>query len=139
MKWAGSAGTRKERRILSSGELKSMSDDGLVEIGSHGENHVVLAAQSADAQWREISRSKRDLEEAVGRQIQSFSYPYGAMGDVGKEAILLAKQAGYSVACSTHPGPVRPRSDRFWLPRLLVRDWDGDEFARRLRNAFTDD
>jgi peptidoglycan/xylan/chitin deacetylase (PgdA/CDA1 family) len=113
-----------------------LSEDRLVEIGAHGVSHLLLASQPADVQWREISESKRHLEGILGRPVTSFAYPYGGSAHVGEETIHLVQQAGFELGCANVAASVTRRSELFWLPRYLVRDWDGYEFARRLEKAF---
>lgn len=127
---------RPQRRALNAGELKMLSEDGLVEIGAHGISHLVLSAQPVEVQWREISESKRFLEDILGRAVTSFSYPYGGSKDVSEETIGLVQEAGFTLACANFAAPVIRRSELFWLPRYLVRDWNREEFAKRLRGAF---
>ena len=44
------------------------------------------------------------------------------------------KGCGFAWACSTEPSPVRRRGfDRYALPRIPVRDWDGDRFEQALQ------
>jgi hypothetical protein len=48
----------------------------------------------------------------------------------------MVREAGFSLACSNFAGVVGPRSSAYELPRFVVRDWDGDEFGKRLRSWF---
>ena len=48
----------------------------------------------------------------------------------------MVKDAGFKLACANIPGTIVPRSEQFFLLRYLVRDWDGDEFAKQIRVAF---
>ena len=45
----------------------------------------------------------------------------------------VRKAAGFESACTTFDDVVRPAADPFQLPRMLVRDWDGERFSRELR------
>jgi len=133
-RWAEvSRNGRPDYLALDSDELKMLGNDGLVEIGSHTMTHPVLSEQATDIQQTEIIQSKQYLEEILGRRVDVFSYPYGGAADVGDDTIQLVREAGYKVACANFAAAVTSRSDPYWLPRFLVRDWDGDEFARRLR------
>ena len=111
-----------------------MADDGLIEVGAHTVTHPVLSALPIEAQNAEVQQSKSDLEEVLGRPVTSFAYPFGSAADYTEETIAAARRAGFLRACSNFPGVVGPDTDRFQLPRFLVRDWDGDEFDRRLRD-----
>lgn len=134
--WAScSTDARSDRRAFSSDELRSLNGDGLIEVGAHGANHLVLASQPCEAQQYEIAESKQRLETIIGQPVSSFSYPYGGSDDVSDHTKALVKEAGFERACANVPGPVTPRSDLFWLPRILIRDWNGEEFADRLRRA----
>ena len=134
--WASSTGGRDDRRVMSSAELGSWRDSGQLEVGSHGVHHLLFATQPPDVQRREIDASKKRLQEILDRPVETFAYPYGGQRDIGVDSPSLVREAAYSLACSNVPGIATPGSDPFWLPRHLVRDWDGDEFARRLRLAF---
>ena len=50
----------------------------------------------------------------------------------GRDSVKLVRDAGYAAACSLKPA-VRLGSGLYELPRLIVRDWDGDELIRRIR------
>jgi len=136
-RWAGSpVDGRLGYRGLDPDELRTLSDDELVEIGSHTITHPVLSAQPPDIQLREIIHSKKYLEECIGRPVISFSYPYGGADAVGEDTIRLVHEVGYKMACASFAALVTPRSDPYWLPRYMVRDWSGEEFASRLKEWF---
>jgi peptidoglycan/xylan/chitin deacetylase (PgdA/CDA1 family) len=126
---------RPEYRVLNTNELKVLSEDGLVEIGSHGVNHLVQAEQPAEIQWKDISEGKQHLENILGKPVTSFAYPYGNSNDVSEQTINIVKETGIQIACANVAAPITVGSDLFWLPRFLVRDWDGQELTKQLRKA----
>jgi peptidoglycan/xylan/chitin deacetylase (PgdA/CDA1 family) len=135
--WAGlQAEGRPDHRALTSDELQALARGGLVEIGAHTVTHPVLSALPIQAQREEIVAGKRRLEEVVGQPVTSFSYPFGGRPHYSADTIRLVKEAGFDCACSNFPGHVQWKTDPYQLPRFLVRDWDGDEFARRLEGWF---
>lgn len=131
LKWSGaSREARPTYRALSSGELTALASTNLIDFGGHTVTHPNLAEQELEVQREEIREGKAALERLVGRAVQSFSYPYGFYSN---PTIDLVRQAGYSVACTCIERVTRIESDLLQLPRLIVRNWDGDEFARRLQ------
>ena len=132
-RWAGvRCAARHSHRTMSADELLRLADGGLIEIGAHTVSHPLLAALPAAAQRDEIRRSKERLEELLGRSVGSFAYPFGRRCDYTADSVEAVRQSGFDLACANFPGVVRPRTDRWQLPRFLVRDWDGNEFARNL-------
>jgi peptidoglycan/xylan/chitin deacetylase (PgdA/CDA1 family) len=136
--WTGAApAARPTHRILSDAEAFTLAQGELVEVGAHTVTHSALYALSAASQRDEIQRSKTHLEELLGRLLTSFAYPYGKRSHYTEETVALVKEAGFARACSNFPGLVGRWTDRFQLPRMMVHDWDGDEFARQLRGWFS--
>jgi len=130
--WAGATATmRPTHARLTPAEIVRLAEAG-VEVGAHTLTHPVLSATPAEEQRAEIQRSKERLEDVLGRPVRSFAYPYGTRKDYRAETVEIVRQAGFACACSNFPGAVRVDTDLFQLPRTLVRDWDGDEFARRV-------
>jgi len=123
---------RPNLTALSPGELMQLAEKDLIEVGAHTVTHPMLSALGATEQTAEIRQSKTDLEHVLGRPVTSFAYPYGSRTDYTEESVTAAQGAGFLRACANFPDIVRPDTDRFQLPRFLVRDWDGDEFERRL-------
>jgi peptidoglycan/xylan/chitin deacetylase (PgdA/CDA1 family) len=124
---------RPTHRPLAREEIGLLGRNGLVEVGAHTVTHPVLSALPSTGQRLEIEESKTRLEEIVGGCVQSFSYPYGTRGDYTSDTVALVRQAGFVCACSNLAGLARAESDPFQLPRVLVRDWDGDGFESRMR------
>jgi peptidoglycan/xylan/chitin deacetylase (PgdA/CDA1 family) len=135
--WAGVGGHgRKDYRALASDELQTLAHDSLIEVGAHTMTHPVLSNLPVEAQRAEIVGSKCRLEEVTGHCVTSFAYPFGTQGDYTTDTVTLVREAGFECACSNFPGLVTWESDPHQLPRLLVRDWDGEEFAHRMENWF---
>ncbi len=120
---------RDINRSLSRAELLSIAQSGLVEIGAHTVTHPLLSTLPAKLQEDEIRQSRTQLQELVERPVASFSYPYG---NYAPETLFAVREAGFESACSTVIDSIRRGTDRFQLPRVEVKDWDGEEFARRL-------
>jgi peptidoglycan/xylan/chitin deacetylase (PgdA/CDA1 family) len=127
---------RPAYRALTGEELSLLEQDGLVEIGAHTMTHPLLAALPVASQRAEIVNSKQRLEEVLQKPVTSFSYPFGGRQAYTIESVRLVNEAGFKCACSNVAGVVRWGQDPYQLPRFLVRDWDGAEFARRLETMF---
>lgn len=130
--WAGLAQPDDPAaRPMSLEEAARLAADGLVEIGAHSMTHPRLPDCSPERQRAEIGDSKIACEQIAGRHVSAFSYPYGAHGP---ETERLARAAGFSSACTTAAGPLTTSADRFRLPRIPARAWDGAELERRLES-----
>ena len=127
---------RPSHRILSPEETIQLAEGGLVEVGSHTVSHPVLSTISSAAQAAEISQSKACLERILGDRITSFAYPYGGPADYTDETVAAVRQAGFECACAAFPGMIGRTTERWQLPRFVVRDWDGQELERRLSQWF---
>jgi peptidoglycan/xylan/chitin deacetylase (PgdA/CDA1 family) len=129
--WAGAEPIgRPTHRTLSHDEVMDLAAGGLVEIGAHAVTHPRLAELSVVAQRDEIRLSRAHLEEVLNRQVTSFAYPHGSYTP---ETLAVVREAGFSSACSSDTAVVRRGTDAFRVPRICVRDWDGETFAHWLR------
>lgn len=133
--WAGEMPTRRPTyRAVSPDEILHLTEGGLVEVGAHTVNHPVLSLLPVVSQKSEIEQSKVYLQKILGRPVSSFAYPYGSRADYTRDSVGLVQEAGFACACSTFANKVGRNADPFQLPRILVRDWNGEEFARRLQS-----
>ena len=132
--WAGTDSVvRPSHRSLSSTELLALSQGELVEIGTHTVTHPLLSTLSRVTQRDEIQQSKASLEEIIGRPVDGFAYPHG---DFTTETVALIREAGFAYACSTLAEVIWQGSDLFQLTRIVIENWDGEEFAKRLSGWF---
>ena len=103
-------------RFVTWEQLKAMSDAGM-EIGSHTHKHVDLAAQSAETAWRELTLSKKTLEEKLGITVYSVSYPFGTYSS---SVIQLTQKAGYRAAVALGPTPKQSMASLYRLNRIEI-------------------
>ncbi|MEQ8791628.1 MAG: polysaccharide deacetylase family protein [Pirellulaceae bacterium] len=127
-----SAEGRGTHRAMSSQQARELADGDVVEVAAHTVTHPVLSKLDVARQHAEIVDSRRKLEEVLGLPVHGFSYPFGTEQDFSDETARIVRAAGFRYACANVEGNVRPRGDRFRLPRFLVRDWDGATFTRKL-------
>jgi peptidoglycan/xylan/chitin deacetylase (PgdA/CDA1 family) len=120
-------------RTLTESDVTALGRDGLIEIGSHSVTHPPLPSLPPDFQRREAMDSKRSLEKMVGKPVISFAYPHGQFSEATTSII---REAGFRRACTSYARLVRPGADNFRLPRIEIKDCDGEQFARRLARIF---
>lgn len=115
---AESLGTKIPTDLMMSSEQVRILADAGMEIGAHTLTHPILSRISSDHAWREISDSKRVLEEILGRGVNLFAYPNGVPEeDFSEKHIQMVRNAGFSAAVTTSPGTADKDIDRFQLPR----------------------
>lgn len=125
---------RPTHRTLTAQELAGLGDGGLVEVGAHTVSHPRLAVLEPVRQARELSTSKRVIEDLIGGPVHSMAYPFGTEADWNTASVRAAIDAGFDSACTLLPGTVwGPHIDRFRLPRLSVQAISGEELSSLLR------
>jgi peptidoglycan/xylan/chitin deacetylase (PgdA/CDA1 family) len=129
--WAGAdrAGPA-EAHPMSETELGRLGRSRLVEIGGHTMRHPPLDTLTPEEAEREIAGGRRSLAETVGRDITTFAYPFGRCGGRVPD---IVRDAGFTAACTAAQFLAVGRTDPYRIPRLIMRDWDGDTLARMLR------
>ena len=105
-----------------------------ISFGSHTKGHLHMDEISSEEKRQQAEESKRLLEEKLGKEVVSFCYPFGDYDLAAKEAL---RKAGYRIAFTTKPGPVRFTSDALELPRTEVSGFDTlFDFRKKLAGAF---
>lgn len=131
----------KTANALTWAQIREMSEAG-VDIQSHGLTHAYLGQRknrwrgdARYAEWlrRELSESRRILENQTGKRVGFLAYPYG---DYDDGVIKAAAGAGYSAALTCDFGAVRKGSDPLRMKRVVIDDrMDFAAFRRYLGTA----
>lgn len=117
---------------MSADQLKEMQDYG-IDIESHTANHVYLDTLSYNEQLKELTDSKKRLEEVLGKEVTSIAYPYG---NYNEDTIKAAEAAGYTLGFTTNKGLDKQTSNKLKLDRIYVSStYSLDTFKDRLLNT----
>ncbi|MFA4889126.1 MAG: polysaccharide deacetylase family protein [Candidatus Omnitrophota bacterium] len=109
---------RPQNDRLSWKEIEEMQASGLITFGSHCLGPEPLVNISSGSELRkQISDSKKILEEKLGKKVAAFSYPEGKFNQRIRQQVIAA---GYTLAVATNPGKEFPDKDRFVLKRLRI-------------------
>ena len=122
-----------EHRAMTVDELRQLEDNGLLEVGSHTLTHPVLATLPSSEQSAEILGGKELLERLLGHPVKTFAYPFGANCDFTAETVNWIREAGVASACTLIEGTASRSTPPLELPRLEVRNWGVQEFARNIK------
>lgn len=128
--WSGVSSSEPVPRAMTQGQLLQLAEGGLIEIGAHTRFHPMLPRLSVERQREEITSSKHDLEDMLGRRVDGFAYPNGRATDDAKG---IVGEAGFAYACTSLHDVVRSTSDFYALTRFWQKDVDGDKFLQALR------
>ncbi len=105
-----------------------------LRVEAHSVTHPRLSLLGVPAVRQEVRVCKETIEDALGRAINHFAYPYGGYNRAVRAEV---RDAGYESAYAAHLGPATFQDDPFQFHRILL---DGhttlDVFARRVQSGF---
>lgn len=78
-------------------QLKEMSKDPLVTIGSHGVSHRILPRLSREEKIIELTQSKQKLQQLTNKDINIFAYSHGQFD---KETLSFMNYYDYAASAS---------------------------------------
>ena len=106
---------------------------GGISIGSHSATHRHLSTLNDEELRAELADSKNAIENALGKKIASFSYPF-AFPEPDKVFVSRLKSilesSGYENGVCTTIGTMAAGNEHFFLPRLPVNAFDDARFFR---------
>ena len=121
-------GSEAYKAMLNWKLIGEMAGSGLVEFYSHTKTHP-RCDQLVEADLAvELGRSKRIIEEKLGKPCSYLCWPKGKYAESG---VRVAKGIGYKAIFTTVPGVVTTDSDPFAVGRIVVKDGVG-WFKKRL-------
>jgi peptidoglycan/xylan/chitin deacetylase (PgdA/CDA1 family) len=129
--------------LLRPSELGQLAAEGM-SVGAHTLSHPVLSQLPPDSAWREISESRRALEQALDKPIRALAYPFGDPSAVTPREAEMAERAGFTCAFMNVGGGFGAKTPRFAMPRVHVSaqmslaefEVHLSGFYRRLRQRF---
>lgn len=113
----------QSQQLMSWEQIKQLKDANIA-VGSHTVSHRVLATLSKEEQRNELIDSKRILEEKIGHEVRSLSYPVGGPSHFTDTTKLLAKEAGYLNAYSYNTGFNHTKIDPYNIRRITLSNYE---------------
>jgi peptidoglycan/xylan/chitin deacetylase (PgdA/CDA1 family) len=108
---------------LSSRQLRDLATFNF-EIGNHTYSHANCRSLSTGEFADEIDRNKDVLEAASGRNVRSFSVPYGSSADLTGELVAHLHQSGYEAVFLAESRANAACPDPLHLNRVSIRTGD---------------
>jgi peptidoglycan/xylan/chitin deacetylase (PgdA/CDA1 family) len=121
-------------RVISADQLRALSSSPLVTIGSHTLTHPVLPSLTMSQAVCELSESRLLLKRIVGKEIDLFSFPYGAFD---RRLVDWCANAGYERVFTTLPFLAFSTQAEYVTGRVTASPADSDlEYRLKVRGAY---
>lgn len=98
-------------------QLKELSKDKLITIGSHTDTHTVLRDQPVSLVENELKLSKNKLENICGYEIKYFSFPKAKFDQLSKDEATKEYKLGFGGVGALFR---MDKADKFAIPRLII-------------------
>jgi peptidoglycan/xylan/chitin deacetylase (PgdA/CDA1 family) len=132
-RWWPESSPERQQKIASVEKWQQFSSS-LNSVGSHTITHPYLTSLDEEEARRELSESRKMLEELLKREISTLSFPYG---DFNAKLIDWCRDAGYKRVFSTMPGNAFRNQGEFLSGRVKVEPTDWPiEFRLKLMGAY---
>jgi peptidoglycan/xylan/chitin deacetylase (PgdA/CDA1 family) len=125
--WESDRGRGFRSRLASVEQLRELRSAG-IEVGSHGFSHLPASMVAGARLERELVGSRDALEHALGTEVRSYAYPYGALPDADGRRLV---ERTYAAACTTRVALVPAEPDLHALPRVDAHYVRSPELLRR--------
>ena len=117
-------------------QLIELNNSGLVEIGSHTNNHPILANESDNMLEWEIKDSIERLEKLIGKDIGYFAYPNGQpVLDFGDRELKILKETTIKLAFSTDSRKINEETNNYMVPRIGISKGNNFFIDNKIRFA----
>jgi len=117
-------------------QLIELNNSGLVEIGSHTNNHPILANESDNMLEWEIKDSIERLEKLIGKDIGYFAYPNGQpVLDFGDRELKILKETTIKLAFSTDSRKIKEETNNYMVPRIGISKGNNFFIDNKIRFA----
>ncbi len=107
--WGGQPASFLDRELMSWSQIEELSRARIV-FGAHSMTHKPLPALSFERAKAETLESKRRIEDRIGRNVETFAYPYGAASAALEQVVAEHFRAGLSTRLGYLPEEPRPAS-----------------------------
>jgi len=110
-----------EYEAMTAEEIKTISQNSLITIGNHTDDHVILLNCTEDEIKFEINEAKRKLEEITQKEINIFAYPNG---DYDERVIEIIKDLKINLAATTEQSFINLKNKpyKYKVPRIMIMD-----------------
>ncbi|MDH5217148.1 MAG: polysaccharide deacetylase family protein [Gammaproteobacteria bacterium] len=126
------------RDALTSKQIKTMYNSGLIDFQPHSKTHPNLAIRKENESINayldrlddEINTPKRRIQNIIDTEIFSFAYPFGDTNDI---VINKLKSKNFAIAATVQPGSNTAYSSQYMLRRTMIfGDHTEEEFIAAL-------
>ena len=125
----------RQTKFMSPEELRELSSLPGVTIGAHGNTHIPLTSCDEKMLANELSSSKAYLEDLIGREVKTMSYPHGSVNSKVHTAVEVA---GYKLAACSNVGINQIGCPSLLLARTVILSQDDDRFFGRKLHGYWD-
>ncbi len=128
--WAGQSPKAPRLPLLSWTSVRELGAND-IEWGAHTANHADLTALQDVQVNSELLDCVNEIEQRIGRAVQSFAYPYGRCD----QRVRAAAAKRFDRCCGTRLNYLGPNADPSELPRLDMYYLSDPEHVKHLMTA----
>jgi len=117
-----------DRIFLKWEQICEMADHGIT-FGNHGKTHTPLSGMTPYEQERELSESRKILNDKLETDFVPFAYPFGQTRDIPGGSQEIVRRVGHDAALTAMPIRNPPCASPFELGRIPVHNVPVYRFA----------
>jgi peptidoglycan/xylan/chitin deacetylase (PgdA/CDA1 family) len=103
-------------KLLSVRDIKYLNSIGWT-VGCHSSTHADFSDLKTKEIHKEIVKSKKILEQKIGKKINYFAYPKGIFTE---QVVKAVKDTNYKAAFTVTQSSINKKTDRMFVPRIVV-------------------